>query len=52
MIVNKIFNEDALHGIAKLPDDSVDCVVTSPPYYGLRNYDCDNVKWDNWEGII
>ena len=52
MIVNKIFNEDALHGIAKLPDDSVDCVVTSPPYYGLRNYDCDNVKWDNWEGQL
>ena len=52
MITDKILNEDALHGIAKLPDDSVDCVVTSPPYYGLRNYDCDNVKWDNWEGQL
>ena len=52
MITDKILNEDALHGIAKLPDDSVDCIVTSPPYYGLRNYDCDNVKWDNWEGQL
>ena len=21
-----------------IPDESVDCVVTSPPYYGLRDY--------------
>lgn len=24
--------------IAQLPDESVDCVVTSPPYWGLRDY--------------
>ena len=24
-----------------LPDESVDCCVTSPPYYGLRDYGCD-----------
>lgn len=24
-----------------LPDESIQCVVTSPPYFGLRNYDVD-----------
>ena len=24
--------------LGKMPDDSVHCVVTSPPYWGLRNY--------------
>ena len=27
--------------LATLPDGSVDCVVTSPPYWGLRDYDDD-----------
>ena len=27
-----------------LPDESVQCVVTSPPYYGLRSYMPDAVK--------
>lgn len=30
---------DALTELATLPDGSADCVVTSPPYYGLRDYD-------------
>ena len=30
---------DALTELAQLPSESVDCVVTSPPYYGLRNYE-------------
>jgi site-specific DNA-methyltransferase (cytosine-N4-specific) len=29
---------DALDVARMLPDGSVDCIVTSPPYYGLRNY--------------
>lgn len=29
---------DATHQLHTLPDRSVDCVVTSPPYYGLRDY--------------
>jgi DNA modification methylase len=29
---------DALTVLAELPDESVDCVVTSPPYWGLRDY--------------
>ena len=29
---------DAHDVLAGLPDESVDCIVTSPPYYGLRDY--------------
>ena len=29
---------DCRETLRTLPADSVDCVVTSPPYYGLRNY--------------
>jgi DNA modification methylase len=29
---------DALETLRTLPDGSVDCIVTSPPYYGLRDY--------------
>ena len=35
----------ALSQLAKLPDASLHCVVTSPPYWGLRSY-----KGDTWEG--
>ncbi|MGW4345296.1 DNA-methyltransferase [Streptomyces sp. NPDC004690] len=29
---------DALDALRKMPGGSVDCIVTSPPYYGLRDY--------------
>ncbi|SKW74139.1 DNA-methyltransferase [Mycobacteroides abscessus] len=35
---NRILIGDALQRLRKLPDASVDCVVTSPPYYSLRDY--------------
>lgn len=31
-------NGDAIDELSLLPDESVDCVVTSPPYWGLRDY--------------
>lgn len=33
-----IYNTDALSGLRMLDDNSVDCIVTSPPYWQLRNY--------------
>jgi DNA modification methylase len=38
MTVNQILNINCLDGLKSLPDASVDCCVTSPPYYGLRDY--------------
>jgi len=32
---------DALHELCKLPDTSVDMVLTSPPYFRLRDYQVD-----------
>ena len=32
---------DCIDSMKKLPDESVDMCVTSPPYYGLRNYQND-----------
>lgn len=29
---------DSLAELRKLPDESVDCCITSPPYWGLRDY--------------
>ena len=36
--INRIYNVDCLEGLKWLPDNSVDCIITSPPYYGLRDY--------------
>ena len=33
-----VLNGDALEMLRTLPDGSVDCCVTSPPYWGLRDY--------------
>ncbi len=34
-------NADALQAVSKLPPKSVDCLVTSPPYYWQRDYGVD-----------
>ena len=38
MELNKIYNMDCLEGLRKLDDNSIDLVVTSPPYDNLRTY--------------
>ncbi len=35
----RILVGDVMARLAELPDDSVDCIVCSPPYWGLRDYD-------------
>lgn len=40
-IINKILCGDCLTELKKMPSKSVDMVITSPPYYGLRNYGVD-----------
>lgn len=37
----RILQGDVFAALAKLPDDHFDCVVTSPPYWGLRDYGVD-----------
>lgn len=38
IITNTILQGDALAMLKTLPDESIDCVVTSPPYWALRDY--------------
>ncbi|WP_395008826.1 DNA-methyltransferase [Undibacterium sp.] len=36
-----VYNGDSIEVLKKLPSDSVHCVVTSPPYFWLRDYGVD-----------
>ena len=42
----KIFNGHVLDELKKFPDESIDCVITSPPYWSLRDYDTSPQIWD------
>ena len=41
---NKIYNEPCLETLSKMDDNSIDCVITSPPYWQLRDYGYDG-QW-------
>ena len=44
MELNKIYNEDCLQTIGKMGDNSIDCIVTDPPYgYSFMGKDWDRV---------
>ena len=38
MKTNKIIHGDSLQELKKLPEKSINCVMTSPPYWALRDY--------------
>lgn len=38
MNTNTIYNESCLDTLSKMPDSYIDCVITSPPYWQLRDY--------------
>lgn len=39
--LNRIYNEDCLEGMKRIPDGSVDCILTDPPYLYLKNQKLD-----------
>ena len=39
--INHVYHGNALTVLQSWPDEIVDCCVTSPPYWGLRNYGVD-----------
>ena len=41
---------DTLEGLKQLDDSCIACVVTSPPYWGLRDYGLSGNIWDAKEG--
>ena len=34
----QLINDDCLNAIAKFPDNSIDLIITSPPYDNIRDY--------------
>jgi len=44
--VNKLYNMDCREGLALLEDESIDCCISSPPYYRLRDYEIEPSIWD------
>lgn len=44
--LNKIYNEDCLEGMKRIPDGSVDCIVCDLPYEVL-NKGNEKAQWDN-----
>ena len=36
---------DCLDKLRSMKDETVDCCITSPPYYGLRNYGGEGRWW-------
>jgi site-specific DNA-methyltransferase (adenine-specific) len=49
MEINRLYDEDCLETMAKMPDGFLDLTVTSPPYDNLRTYN--GFKFD-WKQII
>ncbi len=45
-ILNTIIQGNALNELKKFPSESIDCVITSPPYWALRDYGLEPVIWD------
>lgn len=54
MQLNRIYNEDCLEGMKQMPDNSIDLVVTDPPYkMNHSTGGCTNIGMKNkWQGNI
>ena len=55
MELNKIYNEDCLEGMKKIPDGSVDLILTDPPYGTVKGLETDGWKDKNntqWDSVI
>jgi len=48
--LNKVYNEDCLNTLSKIEDNTIDLIVTSPPYNIGIDYDAydDNMKWKDY----
>lgn len=51
--INQIICGNAFKILKTFPDESIDCVVTSPPYWALRDYQLEPQIWDDgWQGTL
>jgi len=47
IIRNTILHGHVLNKLAEIPENSIDAIVTSPPYWGLRDYGLPPIIWDS-----
>ena len=40
-----IYRGHVTDALRAMPDQSVQCIITSPPYWGLRDYKCEPIIW-------
>lgn len=54
MVKVTLLHGNVMEALKQIPDNSIDCIVTSPPYWGMRIYPQQtNVKWpDGWYGQL
>lgn len=50
--LNKIHCGDALTFLKTLPDNSIHTIITSPPYWGLRDYNTSPQIWNETENCV
>jgi DNA modification methylase len=50
--LSTLYQGHVLDVLKAMPDESVDMVMTSPPYWGLRNYDGEAQVWGDWQGSL
>lgn len=50
MKINKIYNESCLKTLEEMPNNFIDCVITSPPYDNLRSYN--NKIDETWNEFV
>lgn len=51
--LNHIYCANALEILRQFPDEFFDCVITSPPYWALRDYQLEPQAWnDGWKGSL
>jgi len=47
-----IYQTDAISGLKTLDSESIDCIVTSPPYWQLRDYGNEELLWGGNEQCV
>jgi DNA modification methylase len=48
----RVLTGDCREVLRTLPGESVQCCVTSPPYWGLRDYGTPQLHWGDWTGSL
>ena len=48
--IDTIIPGNTLSVLNTLPSESIDCVITSPPYWGLRSYSTNGQVWSGDNG--